>query len=284
MLGSLINWILTAAIPAGSVISFFWNGDGALSPEFKQWLSEKITGAKLTVPEISSIDTLGRVFSFVYGRQYFGLNTLLRVAAISILAFIVSTVAVFRSFQLAYVISWLLSFGHGTFFLLLVINIIFDYLSITKSRLLIDRSARIASSSRAMSVILLDLILTAVLVAIYFAVTVIFAEIMRNINFGGGAFGHVGGVEFGRKVYRVDEYDYLLKLTHTPFFITISLTFVLTVLYSLAFLLLRLLGYVSNTFDLVKWILPVQTLPVRSIGIIAGILLFLFLEIYHAAF
>ena len=88
MLENLPTWITAAAAPAGGVIAFFWKGDDALSSEFKQWLSQKIAGAKLTVLDISSIEPLGQVFSLIFGNKYFGPMTLLRVSAISIAAFI----------------------------------------------------------------------------------------------------------------------------------------------------------------------------------------------------
>ena len=84
-------WITRAGIPALSVMGFFWKGDEALSDDFKKWLSQKIMGVKLTVPNIAGIEPLGRIFDFIYGRRYFALTTFLRVAAISIVALIVAT-------------------------------------------------------------------------------------------------------------------------------------------------------------------------------------------------
>jgi hypothetical protein len=84
-------WITRAGVPAISVTAFFWKGDEALSEEFPKWLSQKILGVNLTVPNISSLEPLSRVFDFIYGRRYFALTTFLRVAAISIVALIVAT-------------------------------------------------------------------------------------------------------------------------------------------------------------------------------------------------
>jgi hypothetical protein len=63
----LPQWIIAAGAPALSVIAFFWKGDDALSQNFKQWLTEKILQVKLTVPEISSIEPLGKVFDLIFG-------------------------------------------------------------------------------------------------------------------------------------------------------------------------------------------------------------------------
>src|SRR5262245_40235804 len=87
-------WITRAGIPALSVIGFFWKGDEALSDDFKKWLSQKMLGVKLTVPNIAGIEPLGRIFDFIYGRRYFALTTFLRVAAVSLVALVVTSLVV----------------------------------------------------------------------------------------------------------------------------------------------------------------------------------------------
>jgi hypothetical protein len=52
--------------------------------------------------------------------------------------------------------------------------------------------------------------------------------------------------------------------------------------YSLALMWLRVLAVIKKAAGLIQWMLPVQTLPVQSIGMVAGALLFCFLEIFHA--
>jgi hypothetical protein len=47
----LPTWIKGSAIPASFVMGFFWKGDEALSEDFRKWLSQKILGLKLTVPD-----------------------------------------------------------------------------------------------------------------------------------------------------------------------------------------------------------------------------------------
>jgi hypothetical protein len=67
------------------VMAFFWKGDEALSDDFKKWLSQKVMGIQLTVPDMASIEPLGRIFDSIYGRRYFTPTTFLRVAAVSLL-------------------------------------------------------------------------------------------------------------------------------------------------------------------------------------------------------
>jgi hypothetical protein len=79
MLEKLATWLPAWAIPAAVVIYIFWNGDKATPPTIRRWLSETISGAKLTVPDISGIEALGQVFALVYGEKLFGWTTLLSV-------------------------------------------------------------------------------------------------------------------------------------------------------------------------------------------------------------
>jgi hypothetical protein len=79
----------------------------------------------------------------------------------------------------------------------------------------------------------------------------------------------------GQDAYIEGEHDAVFYATQIPFLATISLTFMISVLYSSSILLLVLLSYASKTMKFVRWILPVQTLPIRSVGIVAGVLVFL---------
>jgi hypothetical protein len=130
----LPQWIIAAGAPAISVIAFFWKGDEALSQDFKQWLTQKILRVKLTVPDISSIEPLGKVFDFIFGRRYFALSTFFRVAAISSIALML---AFFVTTDLTVVLFSIVS-KPGLFIAVFILNIIFDYISVTKSRILIS--------------------------------------------------------------------------------------------------------------------------------------------------
>jgi hypothetical protein len=66
------------------------------------------------------------------------------------------------------------------------------------------------------------------------------------------------------------------------FGLTTFMTLLLTLLYLASLMSLKLFGLIAKATRLAQWMLPVRTLPVRSIGIVAGALLFFFLEIFHA--
>jgi hypothetical protein len=283
MFENLPTWVTAGATPAGAVIAFFWKGDDALSSEFKQWLGQKISGARLTTPDIATIEPLGQVFSLVYGNALFSLATLLRVFAVSTCAFIVWCIA-HGGLGLR---GGLAEISLTVLLMLLVINIFFDFLSVTKSRLIIQRFAKKGNGSGAFKVILSDTMLTTVILAIYWITVFVVTEIFAFRSFQSGAFGHVGNYTFGRNAYIAEEHDLVFYMTQIPFLATMAITLILSVLYSCSLLLLELLGYLGQAANLGRWMLPVQTLPIRSIGIVSGVLAFIVfggIAVVHSSF
>jgi hypothetical protein len=159
--------------------------------------------------------------------------------------------------------------------LLLSINILFDYLSVTKSRVLIRRTPNMAAKNRAATVVLTDLILTVLIIGAYLVTAFVVVDVLAYSSFKHSKFGHVGGVEFGKHAYASQTHDALFGLFEFPLIATIALTFILSVLYLLALRLLIRFGYAGRDMNLVGWILPINTLPIRSVGIAAGIVLFI---------
>src|SRR5262245_23460750 len=168
-------WITRAGVPALSVMAFFWKGDEALSDDFKKWLSQKIMGVKVTVPNIAGIEPLGRIFDFIYGRRYFALTTFLRVSAISLAAIVVASL-IFTGGSVNQVV-WNLTHSHVDLLIhKLCANIVFDYLSITKSRLLIKGITRLNIRGRDVVFVVGDLIATCFIVTIYTFYEILFLD------------------------------------------------------------------------------------------------------------
>jgi hypothetical protein len=256
-------WITRAGIPALSVMGFFWKGDEALSEDFKTWLSEKLSGLKLTVPDTSSIDLLGKIFDQIYGPRLFALSTFFRVSAISAVALVIAFFATKAWTHGGPPVGLLKGFIIWVFVLImiLVMNVLIDYLSVTKSRVLIVLMKGFHTKYRTILFIFFDLIGTSVIV---FAYTGVFSPSPPETLF-----------DVIRTV--IDNAGTLLTIPPVfAFLLTTFMTLLLTILYLTSFKLL------ARTTHLIHWILPVKTLPVRSIGIVAGILLFCFLEILHA--
>ena len=83
--------IVAAALPSLALALFFWKGDDAISPEFKEWLGQKLSGVKISGRR-ADIEHLGRVFDLVYGSRYFTLSSFLRVAIVSTIAAVIAFV------------------------------------------------------------------------------------------------------------------------------------------------------------------------------------------------
>jgi len=236
--GLLPTWLANAAIPAGAVMSFFWKGDDAIGPGLKNWLTRKITGQNSSdETEVSTIDPLRHVFDVVYGTRPNGLPSFLRVTLISTLAFLVFLL-------------WLLDFEYwgleltlyATWIVVLIpINALFDYVSVTKALFIMRRIGNVGGGKTLMFLVL-DFLCT-------FLIIMVYAIVVESMG-----ISMLRGMHWG-----------------IPFLATTFLTFLLTLLYVLAVRVLSGLKLRSG----ISWALPVETLPVRSIGIMAGFLVFL---------
>lgn len=271
ILDYLPQWILAAGTPAAGVIGFFWKGDDALSQEFKQWLTQKILQVKLTVPDISSIEPLGKVFDFIFGRRYFALTTFLRTAGISIIAFAITLFSIAGD-----PISFLLGVAKEepiTSIVALAINVVFDYISVTKSRILIATISKLHRKYAVIIFIFVDLILTTIIIFGYF--DLIHSQLEFDLN---------------AMVYELWTFPYL---PFVAFVLTTFLTLFLTTMYSVSLMLLMFFNFLGKTaylrwvvpenlLSILRWVLPVKTLPVRSIGMVAGALVFVFVAAFRA--
>lgn len=292
----LPQWIIAAGAPALSVIAFFWKGDDALSQDFKQWLSHKILRVQLNVPDISSIAPLGKVFDFIYGRRYFALSTFLRVAAISTIAVVVAWFVLRRPGDHIVNIWATIQSDPANLILVFIANIFFDYLSVTKSRFLIDKIAQFNKKYDVIIFIFIDLIFTAVIVFCYVATWELIAMLpgwwlgmspAHALDFGGPLLNFVSpslkllNLEGPSLNYMSPTYYSLFQ----AFALTTFLTLLLAIVYSISLLLLIVFNFLGKTsymrwlvpenmLSIIRWVLPVQSLPIRSIGIVAGAFVF----------
>ena len=273
----LPTWIKGSAIPASFVMGFFWKGDEALSEDFRKWLSQKILGLKLTVPDIASIEPLGKVFDFIYGPRYFALTTFARVAAVSIIALLVSfllslSLSVWTIKDAVDALENMQSPDKVLLTFSIVGNIFFDYVSVTKSRLLIEWLKRYSYS--AIKFLICDLVLTLL--------------VLNPVTYAIGYFGAMLMIPEPSSYtssYPERIFTNVLNAYHVAggaFTLTVYMSLLLTLLYLASLILLKLYGLIAKATTLAQWMLPVQTLLVRSIGIVAGALLFCFLEALHA--
>jgi hypothetical protein len=294
----LPQWIIAAGAPALSVIAFFWKGDDALSQDFKQWLSQKILRVKLTVPDISSIEPLGKVFDFIYGRRYFALSTFLRVAAISTIAIVVAWFVLRRPGDHIVNIWVTIQSSPANLISVFIVNVFFDYLSVTKSRFLINKIAQFHKKYDVIIFIFIDLIFTAIIVFCYVATWELTAMVpplwvlntyvspAYALDFAGPLLNFVDSL----KLLNLPSLNYMSPTYYSlfqAFALTTFLTLLLATVYSISLLLLMFFNFLGKTplmrwlvpenmLSIIRWVLPVESLPVRSIGIVAGVFVFVF--------
>jgi len=91
-------------------------------------------------------------------------------------------------------------------------------------------------------------------------------------------------------VYELWTFPYL---PFVAFVLTTFLTLFLTTMYSVSLMLLMFFNFLGKTaylrwvvpenlLSILRWVLPVKTLPVRSIGMVAGALVFVFVAAFRA--
>jgi hypothetical protein len=301
----LPQWIIAAGAPALSVIAFFWKGDDALSQDFKQCLSQKILRVKLTVPDISSIEPLGKVFDFIYGRRYFALSTFLRVAAISTIAVVVAWFVLRRPDDHILNIWVIIQSDLDNLIPALIANIFFDYLSVTKSRFLIDKIAQFHKKYDVIIFIFIDLIFTSIIVLCYVATWELLAMVpglfityvspAYALDFAGPLLNFVRP-SLKLLNFEVPTLDLMGPSYYSlfqAFALTTFLTLLLATVYSISLLLLMFFNFLGKTsymrwlvpenmLSIIRWVLPVESLPVRSIGIVAGVFVFVFVAALRA--
>jgi hypothetical protein len=275
--GYLPQWIVAAAAPAAAVIAFFWKGDDALSPEFRQWLGEKLCAARpasgfsqqaeLTSSGVdrrrSALDALLAVFDLVFGFGGTWLPSFFRVGVIStIAAFVVVLGWPSNWDSLTLTLTFLFGGNFAAVIVLVIVNMIFGYISVAKSMFILRR-VRNAKYGTALFFVF-DLVATLVVLVAY---AIVFES--RDVLFpASDSIGIYGTIGLG-----------------AAFFGTTFLTFLLALAYVVAAFLLNLLatershpvgvaGAPLKAWSTVTWILPVKTLPIRSTGIMAGAVVF----------
>ncbi len=259
--------VIAAVLPALALITFFWKGDEALSAEFKQWITQRIYGVDLSASRLSGIEPLSRVFDFIYGARYFSLNSFFRVAGVSTIAAIISfSIPAILNPQGAWENIRNIASTRQSFEILLLflfVNYSFDYISVTKARLIMH------------GMIVTRLRYTNILFLIVDGVATVLV-----LNAYAFLFSRV--IAFFYPVTEHDMFGWMVMFNYFfvvyAFYGTTFLIFFLTAMYLLSLWSLIAFG-VMPVLSLVRWILPVRQLPVRSIGVMAGVILFIGLSV-----
>jgi hypothetical protein len=242
-----------ALLPAAAVVTLFWKGDDALSGELKEVLSGKIKGTVSAAAEASSLKPLASIFDLLYGQSALALSTFARIAAVSTIAFLI-VLAAFDLKDGHLPLSTASQYFTKSGTLLILGNILFDVFSVTKARYIIGICLRHPKDYPLAVFFVLDIVGT-------IAVLFLYAFWIRLID----------------PTDPDDQWRFLWFLGAIPFIYAILttsfLTTILTTIYLLSLTSLRWAGLTKALAGLL-WALPVKEKPVRSIGVVAGGLLF----------
>jgi hypothetical protein len=258
----LPHWFVAAALPSVALITFFWKGDDALSSEFKAWLAEHIVRLNVGSPG-AGIEPLGLVFDLVYGKRWFTLLSFFRVAGVSTIAAVISFIVATYGYDVAEALRGLSS-NVGLLVGLASVNIVFDYISVTKARFILQETVRREKLRFKSGIFLcIDALITTILVVAYIVV-------VRSIFIY--AFPPTSQWSF------LGMFGYFFLIY--SFGATTFLIFFITCMYLLSLWSLIFIGAVP-ALSFMLWILPIKQLPIRSIGVMSGTILFVGLNVFN---
>jgi hypothetical protein len=280
LIASRVHSISAASVPALGIAAFFWKGDEALSPQFKQWLSERIQNLKISTPNIVTIEALERIFDQIYGRQYFAFSTFVRISIVTSVTFAIVMFLFFIAGSqqegavsnglINYITTVLVNLAKDLKLIPMTVflNIIFDFLSVTKARIIIHYIISKNIKYPEIVAIAADIPATIILIMVYIIVGFILFSVMTPH----GLLLPEGFV--------IEMYGLIC------FVATTFITTIIIIIFCVTIIFLRAIHYIStvrslrwlipnNIISFLRWALPVEGLPVRSIGITAGLLSFL---------
>lgn len=270
LLLQLPQWLTAASIPASAVMTFFWKGDEALSVDFKDWMARKLRGRDSKAQNISYIDPVGSVFAKMYKVNPRGLPSISRVFLISIASFVVIIVPflMFVGNDVDFT-TWKFLFKLVIYdnFIIIVIsllqNIMFDYVSVAKAIALISALTKSNIKYKTAIYIIADFSITMSIVLAYYFTSFYTLELYSALI---KKLGLSTDFIILPTVYYMAVLAYIITTLNSVF---------LTAIFAAS-------ARISKVWHYALWILPVNSLPIRSIGIIAGILTFFGGIILHA--
>lgn len=261
-----------------TILGIFWKADDAISPEFREDLSIWLLLAK-PKRNMSGAVTLSALRS-VFGHSHFSIRCILMSAAISTTTVLGLWLFLFGSYVshglfYEYVFNPMMQ-GWRLLIPLLVANVVADFLS-----LFVTRSVLRAVSERNMSIIFgiaIDLIISALVFII------VYASVTETLNFTTGSY-YWNPLQYLNMMFappHMWEHDDEIGEYYTVSAVLLS-TFVSSLWLWFAVLgsaVNRILASQARKIELLKYMLPVEKTPIRSIGIVAFFLVLLSLAFW----
>lgn len=250
-----------------AVLALFWKGDEALSDEFRQQISKRLLG--ITTPQQTSVN-----WATVIVKVFDRLFRFDRIPSIE-RSIIATLIAILILFPLISEISWRefivlmqlmeddLGFpAYIDFIPIFMINFFADYISLIESRFIIKLLEKQSNMISYILLLFADILLTAVIWIICFVVKFIWQWETFTVDF---IFGIVEST-LTTRLWNPFIYALFFSTFVTSFWIWIYLA-------TLALFKLSLVS--TRAISFLKWALPIQKKPIRSIGQVAFLIIFI---------
>ena len=258
-----------------TISGVFWKADDAFSEEFKEEIALHLLCLDISITVKSWPNYLASLFDNIFGEKHLSWKRFSRSCAASVIFYLLILMMCISISGVSAFLPWennieelLLSSV-----LFIVVNLIADYLSLIETRMIIGEMCKYDHPITVILFIFIDIFLTlsiftlSVLMAsfILFAISKITHTIITPIL---SIFYYI----FGR-YYLEGIVKTLMFKDYLPISVATYTTFITSVwiwLYALSQMLIRLSARAEPLLETIKHILPIETRPFRSIGIISG--------------
>ena len=252
----LASWCGSWLVISGVLWTLFDKAEAATSSEAKQALTAWLMNVKPSEKLAHWSSTFGEAFDSVFGKRHFHWRCFLASTVASYLsAFIVTLLwGALRPHSLASIIEHrgIADFAFESFVFATILNVIPDYISLLESRFLIQVIARHPSVLRSLSLLALDLVITA---AIGFSVV---ATALYN---SGGDFDRIIRAGVKLETWGGDP-------SPSVFFYSTFFTSIWVWLYVLSGVCVKFWNSISYLTEMLKFILNIREKPFLSLGIV----------------
>jgi len=273
--------MLGVAPLAIAVLLLFWNGDDAISASFRSDLAQWLKGLRVPELTIPWVGIVAQQFRRVFGAKHLSWRCFRTSSIYSIVFLLVLyiSIALATPDPLAHTHAEFIVYliGYGAFFL--PFNVLLDYISLLKSRSLIERieSNRLSAATA----LILDILSTAVFVML---VVLGAMYLMEYVNGWGNSpafddatelvldklLGNVGPGFSNSRLFGF--YLSGWQVIALPPALTTFLTVLWTGSAFLGSLFIRYLARAERALHVAKYVLPVEDQPVRTVGIGAALM------------
>lgn len=261
-----------------AVLALFWKADDALGEEIKADISLHLMCLDVRKYRPNSLDAISSIFTNMFGKKHFSIRCFIVSSLCSILITSIFSAIVFlqNDFSL-----WRNLNIINVTILFLTFNTIVDYISLLQTRHILELARY---KKRKFPLILLDFILTSMIVVISIFVVVNIYQFRTTPDFSikdafidaltytRSLIDNFFGTEFiPTRKYQAVIFETKREAAITsPPILSTYFTSIWIWIYTLGYSLIRAFNELGWFFKGINYVLPVETKPMRSIGIVVA--------------